>query len=850
MSQEWLEVRRNLRSLRSIIRRPAVSGSLVALAVYSLSALLITYPAWLRLDSVIAGSASGNAYESIWSLWWGKQALLDPDKTLSDVTLLNHPAGLKHPFMRARLSVMLVALPFSLFLPPATVYNIQVILVIVLSGMTMYWLGSEMTGDRRAGLVGGFVFAFFLNKTGQLISGHLSRASVYWVPLYVLLLRRTLQKPTLSSSLKAAFVLILACFTHPAHPGYLILPVTVTLLLATAMETKGHFVTWKRMGSLLLIFALAAATMVSALPSERSSTTENESYFQRSDAVQRSFDLLAFATPSPRHPVLNALNLIPPYAADVFPDGEDAYKGLAYPGILATALALWGLVQHRRQIWAWGLLGLMAVVLSLGPILKIRGALIPEVPMLHAGANPDQLASVLMLAVAVLASYGVASLSSWSRLSTNLSIPVIALVLAGTGFEYLAVWPLPTMTAQIPQTVQALAAQPDQGALLYLDMEQESLNDRALYYQTSIRRPIVGGTIHSVTSQQTSWTRTLSGLVRAAVTAHDIVPHPTPEQRVAWLRYFDVGYVLSAEPLRGRDSVSSSAEALLGSPEYANSKLSVFVVPDKRSLKGSYLYTFADTGWHQPQQDGDSWRRRMNGDEGLLYLYSLRNAPGSLQVRVGSSLKSPVLEIRHGDRKLDAFVVDDRATHATRVFTLTQGMNVLRFRAPEEHVEIPDDPSAPPTFVFDQVSFISESELPPGMGLDVGYGDQMRLRGWDLSKSVVRAGDTLTVTLHWEALADLDHRYVTFLHLVSPEGAVIDQHDAPLLSRGLPSSAWPLGTIRRYQEQLEVPADALAGDYHVLIGVYTWPSLERLPVQVDVAGAEVNVVEVPLRVAP
>ena len=59
------------------------------------------------------------------------------------------------------IGVNLLALPFSLLLSPAAAYNSQILLSFVLSGMTMYWLGTELTGDRKAGLVGGFIFAFF-----------------------------------------------------------------------------------------------------------------------------------------------------------------------------------------------------------------------------------------------------------------------------------------------------------------------------------------------------------------------------------------------------------------------------------------------------------------------------------------------------------------------------------------------------------------------------------------------------------------------------------------------------------------------------------------------------------------
>ena len=42
---------------------------------------------------------------------------------------------------------------------------------------------------------------------------------------------------------------------------------------------------------------------------------------------------------------------------------------------------------------------------------------------------------------------------------------------------------------------------------------------------------------------------------------------------------------------------------------------------------------------------------------------------------------------------------------------------------------------------------------------------------------------------------------------------------------------------------VELPDDLQAGDYCLQVGVYLWPSLERLPVLADVPGSENDVVE-------
>jgi hypothetical protein len=256
------------------------------------------------------------------------------------------------------------------------------------------------------------------------------------------------------------------------------------------------------------------------------------------------------------------------------------------------------------------------------------------------------------------------------------------------------------------------------------------------------------------------------------------------------------------------------------------------------------------------------------GDDGELYLYSTRDEVGSLRFTVDSHLETPVLEIHLGEQSLDSFVVGERATHTTRPFTLSQGMNVFRFHAPGGCHQVVDDPRCwseallvPPeaqplipcdpetmhttcrTFTLDYISFAPLEELRPSEALEINFGDRMRLRGWGLDKTVLHPGTTLTVTLAWEATIGLSDQYVVFLHLLSPDGALVAQHDAPPVGWVLPHSAWPPGTTLSYPVTIELPRELSADEYRLLVGVYLWPSMERLPVLADVPGAEMRVVE-------
>ena len=874
--------------IQTLARRPDIRWALVALLVYTLTTFAMMYPASLNLNSRIIGEERGDAYEYTHQLWWFKQALLDPDKSQTRLTLINHPVGVEHPFMLTMASVGLLALPFSLLFSPAVAYNSQILLSFILSGMTMYWFSAELTGSRKAGLVGGFIFAFFLNKTGHVMAGHLPQTTTFLFPLYALLLWRVMRKPGRAAALITAFVLASACLVHAMHIAYIVLPVTVAVLLVTMTEMKSNFFTRQRLGSLTLVFGLAALMTAPFLSPTILHSIKETGYLHKEGIVTSSTDLLAFFTPSPYHPVLKPLGLALSFAEQAFPDQQSLREGLAYPGALAVGLALWGSIRKRQRTWIWGALALTMAVLSLGPLLKVGYelvlyqvdaeqsnivlpyALLKQIPLLQMGRTPGRLNETTMFAIAILAAYGMAELSSLLERRPRLLTSLLALILIGIGFEYIAIWPFPTVSAEIRPPIQSIAGETDNGALLYVDMTRSEVNHRALYYQTATQRPCVGGRMHRTLPETPPWWKTLSSLARPYQADGDVVPRPDMTDRAAWLRHFDVDYIVLHriteewhDPLY-RDFI----ETLLGPARYEDYFLTFFPVPDETSApENARLYTFSDEDWHPPEQDGDLWRRWMD-DDGQMYLYSTRKEVGSLRFTVDSHLNFPVLEAYLGEQLLDSFVVGERATYTTHPFTLTQGMNVFRFRAPGGCRQVMDDPRCwsealltPPhadapvtckpeatlttcrTFVFDDISFVPQEELLPGEALDINFGDAIRLRGWYLDETVLHPGMSLTVTLAWEATVELTDQYIIFVHLMSPDGTLAAQHDASPVGEVVSSATWSPGTMINYSVTVELPNELLSGDYRLLVGVYLWPSLERLPVLADVPGSEVRTVE-------
>ena len=110
----------------------------------------------------------------------------------------------------------------------------------------------------------------------------------------------------------------------------------------------------------------------------------------------------------------------------------------------------------------------------------------------------------------------------------------------------------------------------------------------------------------------------------------------------------------------------------------------------------------------------------------------------------------------------------------------------------------------------------------------INFGNQVALVGYDLNTRVIRPGETLSVTLYWQALASVEQDYGVFLHLTSA-GKIAAAND------GLPYTSpkrirrWLPGQVFQEVRPLTVAADAPVGLYNIEVGVFD-ESQGRLPV--------------------
>jgi hypothetical protein len=131
-------------------------------------------------------------------------------------------------------------------------------------------------------------------------------------------------------------------------------------------------------------------------------------------------------------------------------------------------------------------------------------------------------------------------------------------------------------------------------------------------------------------------------------------------------------------------------------------------------------------------------------------------------------------------------------------------------------------------------------EAPPiSHPLAVELGDGVRILGYDLAGTEVRGGDTVHLTLYWQALDEMDVSYTVFTHLLTGDARIRGQQDSVPGSGSLPTTSWLPGEVVVDEYAIELAEGAPPGDYVLEIGMYEAATGQRLPVR-DAAGNPVG----------
>jgi hypothetical protein len=318
----------------------------VVLAYVALT-LIATWPVVRGLSRHVAGDL-GDPLFTMWVISWDCDQLLailrgdfSHVRTFFDANIF-HPATLTLAYSEHFIPQAIQALPiYALTKNPILCYNLLVLSTFVLSGVGGYLFVRELTGDARAGFVGGVLFAFAPYRFPQ--TPHLQVLSSQWMPFALYGFRRYFASASdpdappggrwrpLLGAVAALVTLNLSCgyyliYFAPFVAGYVIWEIWQRRLWR-------NWTIWRR-----LTIAAAIVVVVTVPPLLPYLVVQETLHLDRSmaEVVRYSADVYSYATASATQPVWRDV-------ARAFPKPE----GDLFPGLVIVLLAVIGAFAWR-----------------------------------------------------------------------------------------------------------------------------------------------------------------------------------------------------------------------------------------------------------------------------------------------------------------------------------------------------------------------------------------------------------------------------------------------------------------------------------------------------------------------
>jgi hypothetical protein len=130
----------------------------------------------------------------------------------------------------------------------------------------------------------------------------------------------------------------------------------------------------------------------------------------------------------------------------------------------------------------------------------------------------------------------------------------------------------------------------------------------------------------------------------------------------------------------------------------------------------------------------------------------------------------------------------------------------------------------------------------------VQVGGDLTLEGYDLSARQLRVGQSIEWLLWWRATRRIHDDRSVLIHLINAHGERVAQFDGPPAGGARPTSHWRQGELILDARQIMIPGDIPPGHYTLLVGMYQWPSLERLSLTYDGERREEDVLRIPIEI--
>ena len=796
-------------------------ATIAALVLFVVLTLVLTYPLALHLADAVEDRQ--DALLNVWiTAWDGHQLLSDPLDLFDANIFYSYPRTLA--YSELLLGNGLLALPVTAATGnPVLGYNTALILSFILSGFGTYLLVLGLTRSPGAGLVAGTIFSFSAYRMTNLAQAQL--LTTQWMPFALLALLQLMRKPkarhvatfALFFCLQALSSFYYAILLAMAVAGLVIWRLAMSLWSRAGEGAGDGDASLRRVVLYLLVAAVLCALIMLpfALP-----------YFQ----VQRELGFeRSLADNEPFSASLRQYLMVPPGSAvhgrwlpsDDTPIAGGYAVDALFPGLVALALSLWGLVRGRgRTRWFFLLLALVSLVLSLGPRLYLAPGqpaglevdlpyawLYAVVPGFKALRAPVRFDALVMLSLAVLAGYGVAAMGrGWRERAgpEGRRVPVLvgvgALLLVGLVVIESLVWPAAKaepvpVSADVPPVYRWLAEQGTE-PVLELPMAFTHGGPRLDYQYLS--------TYH--------WRTTPDGYSGFVPPKHGQIVYEMErfpsERAVSLLQALGVRHVVIHTERFPVSRWQEMQEALQGMADLAPVESfgpdRVYGVTPRASDVGDL-----EVGVYFPPSAAA-------GQPYAAYLVAINQGARSYAIQP-TDASEPVVAWQGEESSVTADVP---------LVTSPQGGAAV--------IALPmTAPAAPGSYEVTAGeldgplgTWSSAGQVAVGEAGDSAFPVPIRLEAWEVAEAA-RPGESLPVALRWRALGKIDAYYSVYVKLLDGEGNAVAGWDGQPRDGEAPTLLWVPGEVVEDLVTLALPGDLPAGEYAVEAGMYRAADLAR-----------------------
>jgi len=453
--------------------------------------VVMTWPLVTGLDHLGRTQNSGDARFAVWNVAWVAHALSTDPSELFDANIY-FPHRHTLAYSEANVAAGTVALPVWVVTHnPFTAFNVVVLFTFTASIVATWLLARRLTHDGGAAATAAVLFAFCPYIFSHI--AHIQLLMVAGIPLCMLMLHRLVDAPSPGRGVAlgaALFVQAMSCAYYGIFAGLTIGYATLFFAISRRLWTSRAY--W------IAIAVAAVISVVCVVPFFLPYLDmQREVGFGRSldDARQWSAYWRSYLASS-AHAHGWLLPLIREWNGAVL-----------FPGFLAIVLAIAGVFGVTREtmtrddtrrhdvesVLLYGSLGVLAFWASLGPRAGLYTVFYNVIPVFSFLRAPERMGIVVILALAILAAFGVRALRQKVTGTTRQAVAVAACGLALVELNGL---PFDWRPDSIPTVYRALAQMP-RGPLVEFPFYDRRIDfhihSRYMLFSTAHWQPLVNG---------------------------------------------------------------------------------------------------------------------------------------------------------------------------------------------------------------------------------------------------------------------------------------------------------------------------------------------------------------------